>query len=379
MTKKLNFTESEIAERSLCGRYVRYNKLLGRGAFKDVYKGFDIINNVEIAWNQICLDDEITLKPSENHISLCSEAVFLKSLDHKNIMKCYSYWVDESSRTVNMITELFTCGSLRNYMKKSGSVDVPKIKNWGRQILQGLNYLHSQTPLIVHRDIKCHNIFVDVINDEVKIGDFGLATVMNQGPIRALAGTPEFMAPEYYDEEYNELVDIYAFGLSLMELATCEYPYSECTNPAQIFKKVSSGIKPIALEKVKDFEVKQIIEKCLLPASVRPSAFELLKDSFFSVGDSMELEEDSSRSCSIISSVNSSSLDNMDESSVDFRFESIGFVHDSILSDISALYNSLVICDANHDGLSSSCNQSSIGEVSMSSKITFASEDLGFY
>lgn len=55
-----------------------------------------------------------------------------------------------------------------------------------------------------------------------------------------LTGTPEFMAPELYDEEYNELVDIYSFGMCMLELATCEYPYSECKNPAQIYKKVSS-------------------------------------------------------------------------------------------------------------------------------------------
>jgi WNK lysine deficient protein kinase len=47
------------------------------------------------------------------------------------------------------------------------------------------------------------------------------------------------MAPELYDEEYNELVDIYAFGMCLLELVTFEYPYCECSNAAQIYKKVS--------------------------------------------------------------------------------------------------------------------------------------------
>lgn len=51
-------------------------------------------------------------------------------------------------------------------------------------------------------------------------------------------GTPEFMAPELYEEEYNELVDIYAFGMCLLELVTLEYPYIECINAAQIYKKV---------------------------------------------------------------------------------------------------------------------------------------------
>lgn len=48
------------------------------------------------------------------------------------------------------------------------------------------------------------------------------------------------MAPELYDEEYNELVDIYSFGMCMLEMVTCEYPYNECKNQAQIYKKVTS-------------------------------------------------------------------------------------------------------------------------------------------
>lgn len=55
-----------------------------------------------------------------------------------------------------------------------------------------------------------------------------------------ILGTPEFMAPELYEEEYNELVDIYAFGMCLLELVTLEYPYVECANAAQIYKKVTA-------------------------------------------------------------------------------------------------------------------------------------------
>lgn len=48
------------------------------------------------------------------------------------------------------------------------------------------------------------------------------------------------MAPEVYEEEYNELVDIYSFGMCVLEMVTFEYPYSECNHPAQIYKKVVS-------------------------------------------------------------------------------------------------------------------------------------------
>jgi serine/threonine protein kinase len=53
------------------------------------------------------------------------------------------------------------------------------------------------------------------------------------------AGTPEFMAPELYDERYDEKVDVYGFGMCMLELATMQYPYSECVNAAQIYKRVS--------------------------------------------------------------------------------------------------------------------------------------------
>lgn len=55
-----------------------------------------------------------------------------------------------------------------------------------------------------------------------------------------MLGTPEFMAPELYDEYYDERVDIYAFGMCVLEMVTNDYPYCECANAAQIFKRVAS-------------------------------------------------------------------------------------------------------------------------------------------
>lgn len=48
------------------------------------------------------------------------------------------------------------------------------------------------------------------------------------------------MAPEMYEEHYDEAVDVYAFGMCMLEMATSEYPYSECQNAAQIYRKVTS-------------------------------------------------------------------------------------------------------------------------------------------
>lgn len=59
----------------------------------------------------------------------------------------------------------------------------------------------------------------------------------------SFSGTPEFMAPEMYEEKYDEAVDVYAFGMCILEMATSEYPYSECQNAAQIYRKVTSVSK----------------------------------------------------------------------------------------------------------------------------------------
>ncbi|KAI2665527.1 Serine/threonine-protein kinase WNK1 [Labeo rohita] len=66
-----------------------------------------------------------------------------------------------------------------------------------------------------------------------------------------------------YEEKYDESVDVYAFGMCMLEMATSEYPYSECQNPAQIYRRVTSGVKPGSFDKVAIPEVKEIIEGCI--------------------------------------------------------------------------------------------------------------------
>lgn len=79
-------------------------------------------------------------------------------------------------------------------------------------------------------------------------------------------------------------MDVYAFGLCLLEMATKDYPYSECENAAQIYRKVTQGIKPMALGKVEDPETKSFIEMCInhLP-SKRPTVEQLLAHEFMTV------------------------------------------------------------------------------------------------
>ncbi|MBA0702981.1 hypothetical protein Goari_026921 [Gossypium aridum] len=357
------------------------------------YRAFDELEGIEVAWNQVKITD--LLRNSEDLERLYSEVHLLKTLKHKNIIKFYNSWVDTKNEHINFITEIFTSGTLRQYRKKHKHVDLRALKKWSRQILEGLLYLHGHDPPVIHRDLKCDNIFVNGNQGEVKIGDLGLAAILRQArAAHSVIGTPEFMAPELYEEEYNELVDVYAFGMCLLELVTFEYPYVECANAAQIFKKVTSvpgkcrfpqstglsfskkevqsrvykqrsctissslsrdhllsdkssraeglyqyvfGIKPASLAKVTDPGVKLFIEKCIAKASERLSAKELLRDPFLqpveendSVGRSLRLNPKTS---------DSTTEDLQSETSLDVRVQ-------GQTKDINTIFLKLRIADS---------------------------------
>ncbi|CAI8585974.1 unnamed protein product [Vicia faba] len=266
------------------GRYGRFGDVLGKGAMKTVYKAIDEVLGIEVAWNQVRLNE--VLNTPDDLQRLYSEVHLLSTLKHRSIMRFYTSWIDIDNKAFNFITEMFTSGSLREYRKKYKRVSLQAIKSWARQILHGLVFLHEHDPPVIHRDLKCDNIFVNGHLGQVKIGDLGLAAIL-QGSQSAhsVIGTPEFMAPEMYEEEYNELADVYSFGMCVLEMLTSDYPYSECTNPAQIYKKVTSGKLPMSFFCIEDKEARRFIGKCLEPAENRPSAKELLLEPFLLADD----------------------------------------------------------------------------------------------
>ena len=158
-------------------------------------------------------------------------------------MTFFAYFDLPSTKQIVFITEIMTSGTLKQYIHKAKRVKRKVVKKWCRQILDGLSFLHAKR--IIHRDLKCDNIFINGNNSEIKIGDLGLSTLIRegQGQAQSVLGTPEFMAPELYDELYDEKVDIYAFGMCVLEMVTSEYPYSECLNAAQIYRKVTQRTK----------------------------------------------------------------------------------------------------------------------------------------
>eukprot|EP00928_Gymnodinium_smaydae_P043956 TRINITY_DN2935_c0_g2_i1.p1 TRINITY_DN2935_c0_g2~~TRINITY_DN2935_c0_g2_i1.p1 ORF type:complete len:1016 (-),score=146.94 TRINITY_DN2935_c0_g2_i1:516-3563(-) len=279
-----------IEERSPMERYARFNRKLGSGAFKTVYLGFDSETGKEIAWSKI----DIGEMSSSSRRRIGNEIDLLKSVQHPRIIAFLNAWRNKELKQVNIITAVAPGGSLSAYIKRlPTSLKVNVMRTWCRQILEGLQYLHSKP--IIHRDLKCENIFVDGSSGEVLIGDLGLSTALSDKKQYACSfvGTPEFIAPEVYEEKYDTAVDIYAFGMCMIEMISMGSPFKECSNPHQVFMKICRGEKPQVLRRVRDEELRTLVDSCIsLQPEMRPTAQALLEHSWLRLNDG-----DKSNSC----------------------------------------------------------------------------------
>ena len=279
--------QNAIVEQSPEGRYVRFMEKLGSGASKDVYRAYDTTEGIEVAWNVVNLAGV----PKNERNRIVNEVRLLERLHHQNIISFHGSWVNRERQEVNFVTEILSSGTLKSFIDKVQVIRWKIAKRWAVQILKGLDYLHSQDPPVIHRDLKCDNIFINGTSGDLRIGDLGLSTVHRNGKVLSVLGTPEFMAPDLYEESaYDEKVDIYAFGMCLLEIFTKEIPYRECNNTAQIYKKVLRGDLPSNLTRLKSDNARKFIMLCLGYKNksgkyVRPSAAELLTHPFLQKSD----------------------------------------------------------------------------------------------
>ena len=159
------------------------------------------------------------------------------------------------------------------------SIDRKIIYSLTYQILKSLSKIHSSG--IIHRDIKPSNIFIK--NDQIKIGDFGLATRYSTSSLlksKKIEGTPLYLSPEQMSfKTYNEKVDIYACGITLYEMCSCFYTSMERYEGINNLKNnqiISDTVKlnyPQETELIKLMTTKDYNE--------RPSANDILKSDLF--------------------------------------------------------------------------------------------------
>uniref|UniRef100_A0A670YCQ6 Protein kinase domain-containing protein n=1 Tax=Pseudonaja textilis TaxID=8673 RepID=A0A670YCQ6_PSETE len=168
------------------GRFLKFDIELGRGSFKTVYKGLDTETWVEVAWCE--LQDRKLTKVERQRFK--EEAEMLKGLQHPNIVRFYDFWESclKGKKCIVLVTELMTSGTLKTYLKRFKVMKPKVLRSWCRQILKGLLFLHTRTPPIIHRDLKCDNIFITGPTGSVKIGDLGLATLKRTSFAKSVIG-----------------------------------------------------------------------------------------------------------------------------------------------------------------------------------------------
>jgi hypothetical protein len=167
---------SKIVEKSPAERYIRFKEKLGSGAYKDVFRAYDTIEGIEVAWNVVKLFGV----PKAERTRIVNEVRLLERLHHPNIISFHGSWVNRETERVIFVTEILSSGTLKSFVQKVQLIRWKIFRRWAIQILNGLEYLHSQDPPIIHRDLKCDNIFINGTSGDLRIGDFGLSTAISK-------------------------------------------------------------------------------------------------------------------------------------------------------------------------------------------------------
>ncbi|OQS04590.1 kinase [Thraustotheca clavata] len=205
-----------------------YTRTLGKGAKGVVwlasYAG-DVVAVKKMA-------NSITEKDREDSLSnLVAEANLLFTLRHPHIIQLIGV-VTDLMHDVAVVLEYMDLGDLRDILikkKPSPTFDWSNVKGtYALQVAQGLAYLHSKSPPLIHRDIKARNILVDS-QKGAKICDFGESRLRSyQETMTSNVGTARWIAPEVIlNDDYSERADIYSFGVLLSEIDTHNIPYAD--------------------------------------------------------------------------------------------------------------------------------------------------------
>ncbi|NWX76949.1 M3K3 kinase, partial [Alca torda] len=259
----------------------RLGKLLGRGAFGEVYLCYDADTGRELSVKQVPFDPDSQETSKEVNALEC-EIQLLKTLRHDRIVQYYGCLRDPEEKKLSIFVEYMPGGSIKDQLKAYGALTENVTRKYTRQILQGVFYLHSN--MIVHRDIKGANILRDSAGN-VKLGDFGaskrIQTICMSGTgIKSVTGTPYWMSPEVISGEgYGRKADVWSVACTVVEMLTEKPPWAEFEAMAAIFKIATQPTNPQLPDGVSN-SCRNFLKQIFVEEKRRPTAEDLLRHPF---------------------------------------------------------------------------------------------------
>ena len=220
---------------TLGGRYELLEEL-GSGGFAVVHKARDRKLDRIVAVKRLLAEHTASGANADAVQRFLREATLIASLNHRNIVQVYDH--DQDAEGCYIVMEYIGGGTLRQWLKQKGKLELNAAVELMRGICQGLAHAHRKN--LVHRDIKPANILLQIEEGDThvpKIVDFGLARggVESEVSVSGLnMGTAAYMAPEQRRNAkgVNHTADIYAVGKTLYEMLTGESP--ENVDPEQV-------------------------------------------------------------------------------------------------------------------------------------------------
>jgi serine/threonine kinase 3 len=246
---------------------------VGQGNYGSVYK-IQNNNTGQILAAKICKIE------SNNTDSFYKEINMLKQCDSPYILKYYSSYI--KNNTIWIVLEFCDGGSILDIMRITNKFYTEKeIASIIKMVLKGLQFLHAQRK--IHRDIKAGNI---LLTDEgvAKLGDFGVSAQLTNSISKKVSkiGTPYWMSPEVISQKsYDSKCDIWSLGITCIEMAEGEPPYSEVRTFLVMKKILNNPPKGLTNPSLWSNDFNDFVQKCLIfnPAQ-RPTATQLLNHSF---------------------------------------------------------------------------------------------------
>ncbi|OMJ68514.1 hypothetical protein SteCoe_34007 [Stentor coeruleus] len=203
---------------------LRFRELLGHGAYGKVYRGYFRDSEVAI---KVINTDKVDDRLAKEFIK---EIECMVKIRHSRFLLLLGICIEGP---LCIVTELSKGGNLAAAIDKRNLSKEDKLKI-ALQLAEGISYIHSKTPPIVHRDIKPQNILLDEYN-QVKIADLGLSRAIEKvsntekiNSTRVCAGTIRYMAPELYYEipMCSRATDVWAYGCVLLHMFTGQPPWN---------------------------------------------------------------------------------------------------------------------------------------------------------